>query len=108
MESDGNPMHPAQRLQDAPRCRATAKRTGTPCMAPAVTGWTVCRMHGARGGAPYGKGNGMWRHGGRARDWIDERRMLNDLVREVREVERLVGSTLVTTMEQREIRPPKA
>jgi hypothetical protein len=30
-------------------------------MAPAVTGWTVCRFHGARGGGTKGERNGMYR-----------------------------------------------
>ena len=81
MESDGNPLHPAQRLQNAPRCSAMSKRTGVRCMAPAVSGWTVCRMHGARGGAPCGPGNGMWRHGGRSRDVAEMRSMANELAR---------------------------
>src|SRR2546430_2166039 len=34
-----------------------------PCKAPAVRGWTVCRFHGARGGGPRGKRNGMFKHG---------------------------------------------
>jgi hypothetical protein len=67
-KTDGNPMNPAARLQAAPRCRATSKRSRLPCMAPAVTGWTVCRMHGAGGGAPTGKGNGAYRHGNRTKD----------------------------------------
>jgi hypothetical protein len=33
------------------------------CKAPAVRAWRVCRFHGARGGAPKGKRNGMYRHG---------------------------------------------
>ena len=49
-----NLMNPVHRLQQAPRCSATAKRTRQPCRAPAVRGWTVCRCHGARGGAPTG------------------------------------------------------
>ena len=32
------------------RCTARSKRTGEPCRNPAVLGWNVCRMHGARGG----------------------------------------------------------
>lgn len=36
-------------------------------MAPAVGGWAVCRMHGARGGAPEGKRNGNYAHGGRTK-----------------------------------------
>jgi len=50
-----NPMHNAH---VAPRCGAKSKRTGQPCRAPAVRGWKVCRMHGARGGAPKGEANG--------------------------------------------------
>lgn len=34
------------------KCRAHSKRTGLPCGAWAKTGWAVCRMHGAGGGAP--------------------------------------------------------
>ena len=34
------------------RCTARSKRSGEPCRNPAVIGWTVCRMHGARGGRP--------------------------------------------------------
>ena len=54
MKTTDNLKHPAQRLADAPRCTATAKSTRCRCNAPAVKGWTVCRMHGARGGAPSG------------------------------------------------------
>ncbi len=68
MKSDDSPIDPAQRLRDAPRCRATAKRTGERCKCPAVKGWQVCRVHGARGGAPAGKAHGMWKHGGRSRE----------------------------------------
>ena len=50
-------------FQTSPRCSATSKRTKLRCQAPAVNGWTVCRFHGARGGAPKGKRNGMYRHG---------------------------------------------
>src|SRR5688572_30728088 len=44
-----NALYP---FQKSPRCSATSKRTQKPCQAPAVTGWTVCRFHGARGGGP--------------------------------------------------------
>lgn len=76
-----NPMHPAQRLQAAPRCRALAKTTGQRCKAPAVHGWAVCRVHGARGGAPMGKANGAWRHGGRTLEAIETRRLIGELDR---------------------------
>ena len=34
----------------AVRCTACSKRSQTQCSNPAVTGFTVCRMHGAHGG----------------------------------------------------------
>ena len=75
-----NPMHPAQRLQYAQRCSANSKRSGQPCQAPAVNGWTVCRMHGAGGGAPTGKGNGNWRHGGETKAMRATRRLVAALL----------------------------
>ena len=56
-------MNLVQRMNAAPRCSATSKRSRRQCRAPAVRGWTVCRFHGARGGAPKGKANGAWKHG---------------------------------------------
>ncbi len=72
-------------FQDAPRCSATSKRTGKPCQAPAVRGWTVCRFHGARGGGPKGKANGAYKHGAYTAEMIEERRMFSEIVRESRE-----------------------
>jgi hypothetical protein len=45
------------------RCKAKSKRSGKQCRSPAVSGKKVCRMHGARAGAPKGKANGAYRHG---------------------------------------------
>jgi hypothetical protein len=56
-------MNAVYSFQKSPRCRATSKRTQQPCQAPAVTGWKVCRFHGAGGGAPKGSCNGAYRHG---------------------------------------------
>ena len=50
-----NDHQPHAKRHDAPRCKANSKRTGKRCRAPAVRGCRVCRMHGARGGAPTGK-----------------------------------------------------
>ncbi len=72
-------------FQTAPRCTATSKRTRKPCQAPAVRGWTVCRFHGARGGAPKGKANGAYRHGMYTAKAANERRQLRDLLAQVRE-----------------------
>jgi hypothetical protein len=40
-----------------------------PALAAAV--WSVCRFHGARGGAPSGKRNGMYRHGDHTRKAVE-------------------------------------
>jgi len=76
MKTDTNPMHLAT------RCTAHSKRTGLPCGSPAVSGWSVCRMHGAGGGAPPGKRNGNYRHGGRTIETMALRAEIRDLVRE--------------------------
>ena len=55
-KSDANPKSPVQRLREAPRCHARAKSTGERCKCPAVSGWCVCRVHGARGGHAAGPG----------------------------------------------------
>ena len=62
-------------FQNAPRCTATSKRTGEPCKAPAVRGWTVCRFHGARGGAPK-------KHGLYTKQAIADRRLIAELMRQ--------------------------
>jgi hypothetical protein len=86
MKSDANPIDPTQRLRDAPRCRATAKRTGQPCKAPAVQGWAVCRVHGAGGGQPAGPAHPNYRHGLRTQKMQTLRRMISVLAREAREI----------------------
>lgn len=91
MKSTDNPMHPAGRLADAPRCTATAKTTRCRCKGPAVKGWNVCRMHGARGGAPSGPANGRWRHGNRTRASEAMRRALSDLVTQARRTAKALG-----------------
>jgi hypothetical protein len=68
----------------SPRCTATSKRTRLPCQAPAVTGWTVCRFHGARGGGPKGERNGAYRHGLHTSEMVAERRAVSELLRQAR------------------------
>ncbi len=65
----------------SPRCTAMSKRTRERCRAPAVKGWTVCRFHGAGGGGPKGKRNGMYRHGLATREAVAERRAIDALLR---------------------------
>jgi hypothetical protein len=73
-------------FQKAPRCSATSKRTHERCKAPAVRGWTVCRFHGARGGAPPGKANGAYKHGLHTKEAREDRCSLSDLLRQSRKV----------------------
>jgi len=69
----------------SPRCAARSKRTRKLCRAPAVAGWNVCRFHGAGGGAPKAKRNGMYRHGEYTSEAIAERKALANLIRHVRQ-----------------------
>jgi glucans biosynthesis protein len=77
-------INPMQSAHDAPRCKAKSKRTGKRCQAPAVRGCRVCRMHGAGGGAPEGKANGNFQHGGRTREVIEASRFIRAMARIVR------------------------
>jgi hypothetical protein len=43
-------------------------------------------MHGAGGGAPAGKRNGNYKHGGRTKEAIAEMREVNELLRLVRKL----------------------
>ena len=90
MKTRANPMHltrlreQARLMHEAPRCSAKSKRSGRRCQAPTVKGRKVCRMHGARAGAPKGKANGAWRHGMATDAAIGRRQELSRLMREVR------------------------
>lgn len=87
MKGDDNPMRAANA---SPRCTAHSKRTGERCKSPAVAGWTVCRMHGAGGGHKAGPTHPSWKHGMRSRQWIETRKYINDLAREMREIDAMV------------------
>lgn len=63
------------------QCRATSKRTGCRCRAPAVKGWQVCRFHGARGGQPSGPSSSRYVHG----RFSAEARATRLLVRQLRQ-----------------------
>jgi len=78
-------INPMQKAHAAPRCSAKSKRTGLPCRSPAVKGWNVCRMHGARGGAPDGKRNARYRHGARSKETIAAARYVKMLARLARD-----------------------
>lgn len=74
-------MSPTDRLNAAPRCHATSKRTKQRCKGPAVKGWKVCRFHGARGGAPNGSSNGAYRHGCHTKEAVASRRTARTLIK---------------------------
>lgn len=71
-------------MQNAVRCTAHSKRTGLPCNAPAVTGWSVCRLHGAGGGAPGGVANGNFKTGYWTKEAMLQRKLFRILLRHYR------------------------
>lgn len=85
-------MPSALAMHAAQRCTAKSKRTGLPCKSPAVRGWTVCRMHGAGGGAKPGETHPNYRHGERSADAAVMRKLVNALGREARELESAMES----------------
>ncbi len=78
-----NPLQSPLAMHQSPRCTARSKRTGKLCRSPAVKGWSVCRMHGARGGAPKGERNGAYRHGGYTQDAIQSAQLLKAFLKAV-------------------------
>lgn len=99
MKSDANPLDLLDLANAAPRCTAHSRRTAKPCHAPAVTGWRVCRVHGAGGGHKAGPAHSSWKHGTRSSQWTETRRMMNELVREARAIEALIGKARLTAHE---------
>jgi len=77
----------------ARQCRATSKRTKRRCRGPAVTGWNVCRFHGAGGGAPEGERNGAYRHGGYTREAQQELKAIREMICESKELARRISAT---------------
>src|SRR5215207_6809550 len=73
-------------MHQALRCKARSKRTG-PCRSPAVEGWAVCRMHGARGGAPEGEANGYFKTGEHTAEVREARRLVRAILRRAKEAE---------------------
>jgi hypothetical protein len=84
VKSAANPMSKAHA---ASRCMATSKRTGERCKGPAVKGSAVCRFHGAGGGGPSGEAHPNYRHGIRSRDFVEQRKEMNKLMRLLRNVD---------------------
>jgi hypothetical protein len=90
---DGHARNTSPMLASA-RCGART-RGGSTCRAPAVHGKTRCRMHGgaARSGAPRGNRNAR-KHGLFSGDAIAERRQVQALLSETRQLLREMTSDL--------------
>lgn len=73
-------------MHEALRCSATSKRTGLPCRNPAVRGWSVCRMHGAGGGAKPGKAHPNYKHGERSQEAVAIRKFVSALSGDARKL----------------------
>jgi hypothetical protein len=73
------------------RCKAKT-RSGKPCQSPAVNGKKRCRMHGGApgSGAPRGNKNAL-KHGMYTREAIEQRRQLQDLMRQSRKLIQDIG-----------------
>jgi hypothetical protein len=81
-EQGSNPMLLDMHL--ALRCHAQSKRSGLQCQAPAVRGCSVCRMHGAGGGAPRGNRNAL-KHGDFTAETLAVKKQVHALARMARE-----------------------
>lgn len=79
-----NPMDGLPRLMTtAPLCGAL-NRAGRSCRCPAIKGRNRCLRHGGRStGAPKGKQNGNWKHGGETNEAIALRRAASRLLKEL-------------------------
>jgi hypothetical protein len=98
LRNGNRPMDP-RLLRLSPRCAARRKRDGQPCNAPAVRGWPVCRMHGARGGPRTSAGvercrAARWKHGRRSPAFRDARRAERALLKSVESECRLIERAL--------------
>ena len=93
MKTRANPMRLVELMNSALRCSAVSKRSQCRCRAPAVKGRNVCRMHGARAGAPSGKANGAWKHGRETNEAVARRRGLRELIRASRALVRQIGES---------------
>ncbi len=96
-KTGNQPLVPIQTI-DFPRCGARSKRTGLPCLQPAIHGKKRCRLHGGKSTGPRTpeglarSQQANWRHGfcsvGMKAERDDFRRLLRQasaMLREVRE-----------------------
>jgi glucans biosynthesis protein len=64
-----------------PRCGART-RGGAPCKRIGNSRNGRCKLHGGRAGAPAGKRNGNWHHGGETKEAIANRRQIQAVLRQ--------------------------
>lgn len=55
-------------------------------MAPAVRGWRVCRFHGAGGGAAMGEAHWNFKHGLRAADYTERRKLSRRILSQAKNI----------------------
>jgi hypothetical protein len=77
-------------MRRALRCSAISKWSGLQCRALAVWGHSVCRMHGADGGAPRGNRNAL-KHGGFTAETVALKSKIQALARMARETLMAIG-----------------
>jgi hypothetical protein len=85
------PADPMRKAHAAPRCHAKSKRSRKRCRGPAMRGKRVCRMHGAKAGAPDGTANGSYRHGRRTQAADASRLLIRELLKSSRSTLGLMG-----------------
>src|SRR5262245_42854596 len=83
-------------LRLSPRCTAHRKRDGQPWQAPAVRGYRVCRVHGARGGPKTAAGlqrckEARLKHGRRSAEYTAKMREERALLRKLKADTELIG-----------------
>jgi hypothetical protein len=75
--------------QDPIEGMLSAQMIAANAAALAVRGWAVCRMHGARGGAPKGEANGNYKTGEHTAEVREARRLVRAILRRAKEAMRL-------------------
>ncbi|WP_420818736.1 HGGxSTG domain-containing protein [Occallatibacter savannae] len=88
-------LNPPGDFSTAPRCGARTRR-GAPCGSPAVRGKKRCRMHGGRSTGPRTAAGlarikqAHWKHGRFSAEAREEAAHFRELLRECKEIERLL------------------
>ena len=73
------------------QCTARAKGSGVRCLGAAVTGYTVCRTHGARGGAKPNEDHWNFQHGLASKEAREARRLGRASLKHLKEIGAIDG-----------------